>query len=464
MQQLTALERRTAISLALVFAFRMLGLFMLIPVFAIYGKDLIGFSPLWIGLAIGAYGLTQAILQIPMGWLSDRWGRHQVMLLGLTLFAIGSVVSALADSVYMVTFGRVLQGMGAISGAVLALAADLTREEQRPKVMAVIGATIGLSFAVAMIAGPLIAAAAGLQGIFWFTAILAFCGVLIVSFLVPKAAQQASESEALAKPGFILDLLKHPQLLQLTAGVLILHLMLTAVFVVVPQQLLSQQLLSEQHWQVYLPVLLGAFVLMVPMMMFAMRKQQEKGYFLFAVGLLVVSLLLMLGGVQLWLTITALLLFFVAFNYLEASMPALVSRIAPAGQKGTAMGIYASAQFFGAFLGGVIGGSVSGNFGLSAVFAVAAGIGLIWLAIARFMVVPARAQRLTFAVVVPDEQTAKHYATLLSKVAGVQEATVVLAEQRCYLKVAQGAFDLTQAQDLLATGAVQTSVAKNEDA
>ena len=296
MQQLTALERRTAISLALVFAFRMLGLFMLIPVFAIYGKDLIGFSPLWIGLAIGAYGLTQAILQIPMGWLSDRWGRHQVMLLGLSLFAIGSVVSALADSVYMVTFGRVLQGMGAISGAVLALAADLTREEQRPKVMAVIGATIGLSFAVAMIAGPLIAAAAGLSGIFWFTAVLALCGVLIVSFLVPKAAQQASDSEALAKPGFILDLFKHPQLLQLTAGVLILHLMLTAVFVVVPQQLLSQRLLSEQHWQVYLPVLLGAFVLMVPMMILAMRRQQEKGYFLFAVGLLIVSLLLMLSG------------------------------------------------------------------------------------------------------------------------------------------------------------------------
>jgi MFS family permease len=286
--------------------------------------------------------------------------------------------------------------------------------------------------------------------------------VLIVSFLVPKAAQQASDSEALAKPGFILDLFKHPQLLQLTAGVLILHLMLTAVFVVVPQQLLSQQLLSEQHWQVYLPVLLGAFVLMVPMMMFAMRKQQEKGYFLFAVGLLVVSLLLMLSGAQLWLTITALLLFFVAFNYLEASMPALVSRIAPAGQKGTAMGIYASAQFFGAFLGGVIGGSVSGNFGLSAVFAVAAGIGLIWLAIARFMVVPARSQRLTFAVVVPDEQTAKHYATLLSKLAGVQEATVVLAEQRCYLKVAQGAFDVQKAQELLATDTVQAGVAKNE--
>lgn len=450
MQHLTALERRTAISLALVFAFRMLGLFMLIPVFAIYGKDLIGFSPLWIGLAIGAYGLTQAVLQIPMGWLSDRWGRHQVMLLGLSLFAIGSVVSALADSVYMVTFGRVLQGMGAISGAVLALASDLTREEQRPKVMAVIGMTIGISFAVAMILGPLIAAQAGLSGIFWFTAALAVCGVLIVSLLVPKAVSQASGAEALAKPGFVADLFRHPQLMQLNLGVLVLHLLLTAVFVVVPQRLLDQQLASESHWQVYLPVLLGAFVLMVPLMIMAMRKQQEKGYFLFAIGLLIVSLLLMLGQQALSVTVLALLLFFIGFNYLEASMPALVSRMAPAGQKGTAMGIYASAQFFGAFLGGVIGGAISGAYGGWSVFAVTAGIGLIWLLIARTLAVPARSQRLSFSLVVPDEATAKQQVSLLSTLTGVLEATVVVAEQRCYLKVAPGPFDLQQVQEQLA--------------
>ncbi len=450
MQHLTALERRTAISLALVFAFRMLGLFMLIPVFAIYGKDLIGFSPLWIGLAIGAYGLTQAVLQIPMGWLSDRWGRHQVMLLGLVMFAVGSVVSALAESVYMVTFGRVLQGMGAISGAVLALASDLTREEQRPKVMAVIGMTIGLSFAVAMILGPLIAAQAGLSGIFWFTAGLAVCGVLIVSLLVPKAVSQASGAEALAKSGFIADLFRHPQLMQLNLGVLVLHLLLTAVFVVVPQRLLDQQLASDSHWQVYLPVLIGAFILMVPLMILAMRKQQEKGYFLFAIGLLIVSLLLMLGQQALSVTVLALLLFFIGFNYLEASMPALVSRIAPAGQKGTAMGIYASAQFFGAFLGGVIGGAISGAYGGWSVFAVTAGIGLIWLLIARTLAVPARSQRLSFSLVVPDEATAKQQVGLLSAYSGVLEATVVVAEQRCYLKVAPGAFDLQQVQDLLA--------------
>ena len=448
MQNFTALERRAAISLALVFAFRMLGLFMLIPVFAIYGKDLIGFSPFWIGLAIGAYGLTQAILQIPMGWLSDRIGRTPVMLLGLTMFAVGSVVAALADSVYGVTIGRILQGMGAISGAVLALAADVTREEQRPKVMAVIGATIGLSFAVSMIAGPAIAAAGGLSAIFWFTAALALAGIVIVLTIVPKTQHQAIDSEALARPGFILELFRHPQLRLLNLGVLVLHLLLTAIFVVLPSQLQADGLAAPEHWQVYLPVFVAAFVLMVPLMILSMRRQQEKGYFLFAIGLLIVSLLLMING-GLWWSAIALLLFFTGFNYLEASMPALVSRIAPAGQKGTAMGIYASLQFFGAFLGGVLGGIISGQFGAASVFALAGGIGLIWLFLACRMRVPQRAQRLSYLVGDVDDATAKTLVSQLSSLNGVLEATVVVNEQRCYLKVSSAGFDPKQVEALL---------------
>lgn len=448
MQNFTALERRAAISLALVFAFRMLGLFMLIPVFAIYGKDLIGFSPLWIGLAIGAYGLTQAILQIPMGWMSDRIGRTPVMLLGLTLFAVGSVVAALADSVYGVTIGRILQGMGAISGAVLALAADVTREEQRPKVMAVIGATIGLSFAVSMIAGPAIAAAGGLSAIFWFTAALALAGIVIVLTIVPKTQHQAIDSEALARPGFIVELFRHAQLRLLNLGVLVLHLLLTAIFVVLPSQLQADGLAAPEHWQVYLPVFVAAFVLMVPLMILSMRRQQEKGYFLFAIGLLIVSLLLMISG-GLWPSAIALLLFFTGFNYLEASMPALVSRIAPAGQKGTAMGIYASLQFFGAFLGGVLGGIISGQFGAASVFALAGGIGLIWLFLARRMQVPQRAQRLSYLVGDVDDAAAKTLVSQLSSLNGVLEATVVVNEQRCYLKVSSTGFDPKQVEALL---------------
>ncbi len=454
MQHLTTLERRTAISLALVFAFRMLGLFMLIPVFAIYGQHLDGFSPLWIGLAIGAYGLTQALLQIPMGWLSDRWGRHPVMLLGLSLFAVGSVVAALADSVYMVTLGRVLQGMGAISGAVLALAADLTREEQRPKVMAVIGATIGLSFAVSMVAGPAIAALSGLSGIFWFTALLAVVGIAIVHFLVPKAQSHAVDSEALARPGFILKLFQHRQLAGLNLGVMLLHLLLTAIFVQIPQQLLLLAKPASEHWHLYLPVFILAFVLMVPMMIVAMRKAQEKNYFLLAIGLLIVSLLLMIN-VQFWTLAIALLLFFIGFNYLEASMPALVSRIAPAGQKGTAMGIYASLQFFGAFLGGLFGGLISGELGATMLFALCAAIGLIWFLIAWTMQIPARAQRLAFSMKIQDESVASEVSAQLLSLAGVQEVTMVISEQRCYLKVSPSDFDQTAVVALLAEKASQ---------
>ncbi|MAD73320.1 MAG: MFS transporter [Rheinheimera sp.] len=452
MDQLNPLEKRAALSLAMVFSTRMLGLFMLLPVFALYGTELIGYSPLWIGLAIGAYGLTQAILQIPFGWLSDRIGRHKVMLLGLALFAVGSVVAALADSVYLVTLGRILQGAGAIAGAVLALAADLTRDEQRPKVMAIIGASIGLSFALAMIVGPLLAKWAGLGGVFWFTAILACCAMLIVAFLVPKSVSKAPAAETLAVPATLLNMLKHRQLLQLDIGVMLLHLMLTAMFVALPVLFSQYQLAADQHWQVYLPVLLGSFVLMVPMMIIAMRRQQEKGYFLLAIALLIVAMLLAFTATGLGWLIAALLLFFTGFNFLEASLPAMVSRVAPAGQRGSAMGIYSSSQFFGAFAGGVIGGLVAQKFSYAMVFAVLAGIGLIWLLIARTMRVPARAQRLSLAVQVASEQDANKLAGQLAALSGVQEVTILLTEQRCYLKVSSQQFDLAQARSLVGIG------------
>lgn len=450
MHQLNSLEKRAAVALALVFSSRMLGLFMLLPVFALYGSELAGFSPLWIGLAIGAYGLTQAILQIPLGWLSDRIGRHKVMLGGLTVFALGSVVAATADSVYMVTLGRILQGGGAIAGAVLALAADLTREEQRPKVMAIIGASIGLSFAAAMVLGPLVARAAGLSGVFWFTALLAILAMLIVWFLVPVSVQKAPMADTLALPQSLVAMLKHRQLLQLDMGVMLLHLMLTAMFVALPALLKGYGLASVKHWQFYLPVLAGSFVLMIPMMIIAMRKAQEKGFFLLAVSLLVSAMLILLllpGFVALS---CALLLFFIGFNFLEASLPALVSRIAPAGQRGSAMGIYSSSQFFGAFLGGLIGGAVVQQFGYQALFAVLAVIGLIWLAVASTLSIPQRAQRLSLPVSLQTEQQANLLASQLTALAGVQEVTLVLAEQRCYLKVSSAQFDTAQAQAVIA--------------
>jgi MFS family permease len=455
MHQLNSIEKRAAIALALVFSSRMLGLFMLLPVFALYGQQLDGFSPLWIGLAIGAYGLTQAIFQIPLGWLSDRIGRHKVMLGGLALFALGSVVAALADSVYMVTLGRVLQGAGAIAGAILALSADLTREEQRPKVMAIIGASIGLSFAVAMIVGPLLARLAGLSGVFWATAILAIAAMLLVAFVVPKSVSKAPMAETLALPQSLGAMLKHRQLVRLDAGVMLLHLMLTAIFVILPSLLQQYGMQPLKHWQFYLPVLFGSFVLMIPMMIVAMRKAREKGFFLLAISMLVAAMLTLLLLPGFTALTVAVLLFFIGFNFLEASLPALVSRIAPAGQRGSAMGIYSSSQFFGAFLGGLIGGTVVQHFGYQALIAVLAVIGLIWLAIASSLMIPPRAQRLSMAVSVATPQQAGYLAAKLTALAGVQEVTLVLAEQRCYLKVSSAQFDTAQAQAIIAAASAE---------
>ncbi|MGI5309973.1 MFS transporter [Rheinheimera sp. WS51] len=450
MQQLNSVEKRAAVALALVFSSRMLGLFMLLPVFALYGSELAGFSPLWIGLAIGAYGLTQAILQIPMGWLSDRIGRHKVMLAGLMLFAAGSVVAALADSVYMVTLGRILQGGGAIAGAVLALAADLTREEQRPKVMAIIGVCIGLSFAVAMILGPLVARWAGLSGVFWFTALLALVAMALVWFVVPKSVQKAPTAETLALPQSLKAMLKHRQLVQLDLGVMLLHLMLTAIFVALPQLLTNTGLASVKHWQFYLPILVSSFVLMLPMMIIAMRKSQEKGFFLVAIALLIAAMLSVLLLANFIGLVLGMLLFFIGFNFLEASLPALVSRIAPAGQRGSAMGIYSSSQFFGAFLGGLIGGAVVQQYGNQALFIVLAVIGLLWLLVASTLIIPERAQRLSLAVAVETELAAQQLAAQLSALTGVQEVTLLLTEQRCYLKVSSAEFDPAQAKAIIA--------------
>ncbi|SEA71009.1 Predicted arabinose efflux permease, MFS family [Alkalimonas amylolytica] len=449
--QLTSAEKKAAAALALIFSSRMLGLFMLLPVFAIYGTELAGFSPLWIGLAIGAYGFTQALLQIPMGWLSDKIGRHQVMLLGLGLFALGSVVAALADSVYMVTFGRVLQGAGAIAGAVLALAADLTREEQRPKVMAIIGMSIGLSFAAAMVLGPMIAARAGLSGVFWFTAAMALLAMGLV-LRTPKAIHQAPQRETLAVPALLGKLLRSPQLLRLNLGIMLLHFLLTALFIALPQQLLALDFGSDAHWHLYLPVLFGSFVLMVPMIIISVRKQQEIAFFRLALVLLFsATLLFWLGAAQLPLLAAALLLFFTGFNYLEASLPALLSRQAPAGQKGTAMGLYSSAQFFGAFLGGLAGGLVASKFGLPAVFLLSTLLTIGWLASTVGMSVPAKAERLSIDLSNKTSREAEALLLQLTGLPGVLEATLVPEEQRCYLKVQAGSFDYQQLQSLQAS-------------
>ena len=360
---LNKIEKKAAFSLATVFGLRMLGLFMILPVFAIYGEQLTGYSPIWLGLAIGAYGLTQAMLQIPMGMLSDKYGRKPIIIGGLVVFLIGSVVAAMSDTIYGVVFGRALQGMGAIASAILALAADITREDQRPKVMATIGMFIGLSFAAAMVIGPIVAQSFGLSGLFWLTAILSIFAMLMIQFMVPHTVNKAPKGDNVALPEQLRKLIKDSQLSRLNSGVFVLHMALTACFITLPKQFVASGLALEQHWQLYLPALLGSFFLMVPFMIFAMKKQKEKPMFSAAIALLTLSLfLLWLLPIGFWSLVFTVVMFFTAFNYLEATMPSILSRIAPAGVKGSVMGVYSSSQFLGAFVGGIVGGFVASRF------------------------------------------------------------------------------------------------------
>lgn len=439
--RLNSLEKRAAVSLALIFAMRMLGLFMLMPILAIYGQELSGVSPLWIGLAIGAYGLTQALFQIPMGWLSDRFGRRRIIVLGLVIFAIGSVIAGLATSIEMVTIGRAIQGMGAIASAVLALASDVTREEQRPKVMAVIGMCIGLSFALALVLGPMVAKSYGLSGVFYLTAIMAIVGIGIVLTIVPVSFTRGRSGEVTATSGNLLSMMLHPQLVRLDFGVMILHMMMTSIFIALPVILTNSGLNIDQHWQIYLPVLLLSFVFMVPMIIVAAKKSLEKRFFLIAIGMLVIASVAMIATQALVPLIVTVLVFFVGFNFLEASLPAHVSRLSPAGQKGSAMGVYSSSQFFGAFLGGITGGYLVQNFGFGYLFAANGLLALLWLIIASSMVLPASSKRVSIPIEHVELSHCQQLIDNISDCDGVMEATLVEDEHRIYLKVDKSFYD-----------------------
>jgi len=447
---LNKVEKKAAFSLAAVFGLRMLGLFMILPVFAIYGEQLTGYSPVWLGLAIGAYGLTQAMLQIPMGILSDKFGRKPIILAGLVVFLIGSIIAAVSDSIYGVVIGRAIQGMGAIASAVLALAADLSREEQRPKVMATIGMFIGLSFAMAMVLGPVVAQAFGLSGLFWFTAVLTVLAMLMIQFMVPYSVNKAPRGDNVALPEQISKLIVNPQLFRLNTGVFILHMALTAIFVTLPKMFVESGLALQQHWQLYLPTLLGSFVLMVPFMIIGIKKQKEKQMFAASVLLLALSLVLMwylpISFVGL---VVCVFLFFTAFNYLEATMPSILSRLAPAGVKGSVMGIYSSSQFLGAFTGGILGGAIISNFGAKTIFLVMAAFCILWFVLAMSMQALKKSKSFSFATDITCEERADEIAEHLSTMPGVIEATLVHTEAVAYLKIDEKVADLQAIKHLL---------------
>lgn len=436
-------ERRAAISLAGIFSLRMLGMFMILPVFALYAPKLEGATPTLMGLAIGAYGMTQAILQIPFGLLSDRFGRKPVIAAGLLLFALGSVVAALSTSIYGVILGRAIQGAGAIAAAVMALAADLTREEQRTKAMAIIGMSIGFSFSLALVAGPMLDHWIGLSGIFWLTAVLACLGIAVLYLIVPQPQVSRVHRDAEPVPAQFMVVLKDAQLLRLNYGILSLHLILTATFTVLPLILRDHLgMASAQHWHLYLPVMLLSVAAMIPFIILAERRRRMKQVFLGAI--MVVALAEF--GMALWhvsLVSIALLLFlfYAGFNLLEATLPSLISKMAPSDSKGTAMGFYSSSQFLGAFIGGAAGGWLQGRFGIGGVLVFCGVVAMLWLLVAASMRSPRYLTTRLLQVGVVDAQHARVLAQRFTQVRGVAEAVVIGEEGVAYLKIDKHAID-----------------------
>ncbi|HQU14982.1 MAG: MFS transporter [Gammaproteobacteria bacterium] len=440
---MSAAERRAAFSLAGIFSFRMLGLFMIYPVFSVYAERLRGATPTTIGLALGAYGLTQAIFQIPFGMISDRLGRKPVIATGLLIFAAGSVVAALSHSIQGVILGRILQGGGAVGSTILALGADLTREEHRTKAMAVIGMTIGFSFALAVVLGPIFSIWIGVSGIFWLTAVLAIGGIGILRFAVPRPAKSRRHRDTEPVPALFARVLTDPQLLRLDFGIFALHLILTASFVALPLALRDAAHLDVQHqWYLYLPVLVVSVFAMVPFIILAEKRHHMKGVFLGAIAALAgAELALMQWHASLVGATAALIVFFTAFTLMEATLPSLISKVAPADTKGTAMGVYSSSQFFGIFVGGTAGGWLYGHYSLAGVFGFTALVALAWFLVAATMQPPTYLNSKLLNVGKINEQEADLLAQRLGQVPGVVEVVVVAAEGVAYLKVDGDALD-----------------------
>lgn len=362
---------------------RMLGLFMVLPVLTLYGQNYEGASLELLGLALGIYGLSQAALQIPLGMLSDRWGRKPVIFLGLLVFALGSLVAAFSTTIEGLILGRFLQGAGAIAGAVMAMVADLTPVNKRTQAMAVIGASIGVSFGLALVLGPWIASFGGIQTVFFSTSVAAACGILVLYFLVPSVPKVLP---TLNKGPGLWATFRSTQLFRLNWGIFTLHALLMAAFVVVPG-LLEQDfgVARDQHWLVYLLILGGSFLCMLPLIPQMEKRNWVKSVFLLAIVALGLSLAALALFIKLHLLIFSwlvLFIFFLAFNLLEATLPSLVSKLAPGNSRGTALGIYSTSQFLGTFIGGVLGGAASAAWGVSGVLFICAGMAACWLGVA----------------------------------------------------------------------------------
>ncbi len=447
---MTAFERRATWSLASIYALRMLGLFMIMPVMSLFAGQLEGSTPTLIGLAIGIYGMSQAALQIPFGLVSDKIGRKKVIVIGLLLFCSGSVIAALSTSILGVIVGRAVQGSGAIAGPVMALLADLTQEVHRTKAMALIGASIGVSFGVAIAAGPVLAGIIGLNGIFWLIAVLALLAILVIVFLVPNPKQVKKHRDTQVMPATFLQVLKDIELLRLNYGIFVLHTILAASFVVVPLLLRDAGLPTSEHWQAYLPVFIGSFLAIIPFVIIAEKKRKLKPVFLVAIVVLILAEAgLIRFNASLYGVIAFLWLFFCGFNLLEATLPSLISKTAPGDKRGTAMGIYSTSQFLGSGIGGSVGGWCYGHYGAPAVFVLCALLALSWLLFSAGMKPPRYWANLLISIQHLTHNKVDEFAIEINNIPGVEDVSLQYDEGVAYLKVDNQQLDKTRLQHVI---------------
>jgi len=433
--KMTPGELRATWGLGTVFSLRMLGMFMVLPVLTTYGMALQGASEALIGFAIGIYGLAQAVFQIPFGLLSDRIGRKPLIVGGLVIFVIGSIVAALSDSIWGIILGRALQGSGAIAAAVMALLSDLTREQNRTKAMAFIGVSFGITFAIAMVLGPIITHRLGLHALFWMIAGLATAGIILTLWVVPDSKNHVLNRESGMVKGCFSKVIASPPLLKLNFGIMCLHILLMSTFVALPGQMEAAGFPAAEHWKIYLATMLISFVSVVPFIIYAEVKRHMKRVFIFCVIVLLIAEIVLWGaGPHFWELVAGVQLFFLTFNLMEALLPSLISKEAPAGYKGTAMGIYSTSQFIGVAIGGSLGGWVDGLFDSQTVFLAGALLATVWLLVASTMQEPPYVSSLR--VEIPDDvvitDTLKQQ---LESKKGVSEVLIVAEERSAYVKI-----------------------------
>ena len=443
---MNALERRSTFALSSIFALRMLGLFMIIPVFSVAGQQYEYATPALIGLAVGVYGLTQALLQIPFSLIADRYSRKPLVVLGLLLFALGGAIAAMSDTIYGVIIGRAIAGGGAVSAVVMALLADVTREENRMRAMAIMGMSIGMSFVVAFSLGPWLTGLVGISGLFWVTTIMGLAAIAML-LLVPKVTRHHKNFQQ----GYLTQLkqvLKMGDLNRLHVSVFTLHLLLTAMFIYVPSQLIDfADLPLSSHGWVYLPLLVVSLFFAFPSIILAEKYRKMRGIFLTAIGGIILGLLVMIFGFESkYILLTGLGLFFIAFNVMEALLPSWLSKAAPIQSKATAMGVNASGQFLGAFFGGLLGGQLLILNNTSLGWSILSAIAILWLLISFSLKQPPYLSSLVIRL--PEAKETDKWTSQLLAIRGIEEVLVMSEQQVAYIKIDKQQIDDAARQDL----------------